>query len=76
MKKDATRVTVEKTLTQIKRVKKLMGEKFAFGPDSVKLDRREARKMIQNMSPEQYDTFFSSLGRDKWDVMMQDLYRG
>ena len=46
MKKDATRITVEKTLANIKRVKTRMSKLYEFGPDKVKLDRREARTLV------------------------------
>lgn len=74
MKKDATRMTVEKTIKQIQMVRKKMKDLYAFGPNSVRMEKREARRMIQNMSPEQYDSFFASMGKDKWDVLMKDLY--
>ena len=76
MKKDATRITVEKTLANIKRVKTRMSKLYEFGPDKVKLVRREARTLVQNMGQDERNNLFGTLGKDKWDAMMRDMYNG
>ena len=76
MKKDATRITVEKTLANIKRVKTRMSKLYEFGPNKVKLDRREARLLVQNMGEDERNNLFGTLGKDKWDSMMRDMYNG
>jgi hypothetical protein len=76
MEKDTSRKTVEKTLNQITNIKNIFAKRYAFGPRHVKMDRRESRRMIQNMSDEQRQSMFNTIGKDKWDSMMQDMYNG
>jgi|TARA_R110002020_G_scaffold297541_1_gene513307 hypothetical protein len=76
MKKDNSRITVEKTLSQIRNTKKLMSQRYEFGPDKVHMSNREARIMIQNMDQDSRDRMFSTMGTESWNLMMEKLYNG
>jgi hypothetical protein len=76
IEKDNTRVTVEKTLDMVRRTKEIMKQRYQFGPDKVGMDNREARRQIQNMSEQDRQRMFNTMGSDQWDMFMEKIYNG
>ena len=65
---------VEKTAAKIGRVREYMKAKLPYGPTKVKMDRREARRFLQNMEPATQEILKQRMGPEQWDAMMGRLY--
>ena len=73
-KKDISRRAVEKAVGAIERTQGLMSKRFAYGPTSAGLTRREMRQELQKLTAEQKQSLVSQNGWEWWDKLMGDIY--
>lgn len=76
MQKDVSRLAVERATKMIGLVRESIKKKMPFGPGKVQLEPKEARLLIQKMSPQAKERLVSSMGSDAWDTLMRRLYGG
>ena len=76
MQKDVSRLAVERAIKVIGLVRESIKARMPFGPGKVQLDPKEARLLIQKMSPSAKESLVAAMGSDKWDELMGRLYGG
>lgn len=75
-KKDVSRLTVERALDKIVRIRERFAARVPYGPSREGLTPAEARKRIESMSPEQRLSFSKQMGTDEFLRMVEELYYG
>ena len=74
MEKDVTGLAVDRASQVLARVRKAFNVRVPYGPSRAKMTPKEARTLIQNMSPEAKSRMMSSMGTEQWAKLMAELY--
>lgn len=76
MKKDVTGLAVERAAKTLGKIRQLFNERVPYGPTKAQMTPKEARRLIQGLSPEAKSRMMEQMGPDKWVELMTRLYNG